>query len=96
MSQASTTELSESSVRARARRARAHARIGVPYLSTAEAAVYLNYSESHFRTLVRAGKVPAPVRPYGPNGKCLWHQTALDEHMRALGVAQGVIPPTAA
>jgi excisionase family DNA binding protein len=64
-----------------------------PYLSTAEAAAYLNYSESHFRALVRAGKVPKPIRP---NGKCLWHQPLLDDFMHALAVSQGVIPPNAA
>jgi hypothetical protein len=60
-----------------------------PYLGTAEAAAYLNYSESHFRALVRAGKVPKPVRP---NGKCLRHQPLLDAFMHDLAVEQGVIP----
>jgi hypothetical protein len=67
-----------------------------PYLGTAEAAAYLNYSESHFRFLARTGKVPKPIRPYGPNGKCLWDQSHLDDHMHSLAVEQGVIPPTAA
>lgn len=64
-----------------------------PYFGTAEAAQYYNYSESHFRALVRAGKVPQPVRI---NGKLLWRQSRLDAHARALEVAQGVIPPNAA
>jgi excisionase family DNA binding protein len=67
-----------------------------PYLTTAEAAAYLKTSESHFRALVRAGKVPKPIRPYGPNGKCLWDESGLDAHMHALAIEQGVITPTAA
>jgi predicted DNA-binding transcriptional regulator AlpA len=63
------------------------------YLETRDAAQYLRYSESHFRALVRAGKVPRPVRV---SNKLLWRQSLLDAHMRALEVAQGVIPPTAA
>jgi hypothetical protein len=66
------------------------------YLDTAEAAAYLRTSESHFRAQVRAGKVPKPIRPYGPNGKCLWDQSQLDDHMHSLAIEQGVIPPTAA
>jgi predicted DNA-binding transcriptional regulator AlpA len=64
-----------------------------PYLPTNEAAQHLRYSESHFRTLVRAGKVPRPVRI---NGKLLWRESWLDDHMRALAIEQGVIPPAAA
>jgi predicted DNA-binding transcriptional regulator AlpA len=60
-----------------------------PYLGTADAAAHLNYSESHFRALVRAGKVPRPVRV---NGKLLWRRSLLDAHMHALEVSQGVIP----
>ena len=63
-----------------------------PYLTTAEAAAYLNYCESHFRALVRAGKVPPPLRI---NGKLLWRQSLLDAHMHALEVAQGVVSPAA-
>jgi hypothetical protein len=63
-----------------------------PYLGTAEAAAHLNYSQSHFRALVRAGKVPGPVRI---NGKLLWRRSRLDAHMHALVVSQGVIPSTA-
>jgi hypothetical protein len=59
-----------------------------PYLGTADAAQHLNYSESHFRVLVRTGKVPRPIRI---NGKLLWRQSLLDAHMRALAIAQGVI-----
>jgi excisionase family DNA binding protein len=66
------------------------------YLTTAEAAAYLNYSESHFRALVRNGKLPKPVRPFGPSGKCLYDKPLLDGHMHSLAVEQGVIPPTAA
>jgi hypothetical protein len=66
------------------------------YAGIAETAAYLETSESHFRALVRAGKVPKPIRPYGPTGKCLWDLDLVDDHMRALGVAQGAIPPTAA
>ncbi|MGY3506648.1 helix-turn-helix transcriptional regulator [Bradyrhizobium sp. USDA 4471] len=57
------------------------------YLGTADAARYMNYSENHFRALIRAGKVPAPVRVAG---KFLWRQSLLDQHMHALEVAQGV------
>jgi predicted DNA-binding transcriptional regulator AlpA len=64
-----------------------------PYLETRDAAQHLRYSESHFRALVRAGKVPQPVRIHG---KLLWRQSLLDAHMHALEVAQGVIPPNAA
>ena len=64
-----------------------------PYLPTAESAAYLNYSESHFRVLVRAGKLPKPMRI---NGKLLWHKPVLDQFMHDLAVEQGVIPPTAA
>jgi excisionase family DNA binding protein len=67
-----------------------------PYLTTAEAAAYLKTSESHFRALVRAGKVPKPIRPYGPTGKCLHPQPQLDDFMHASAVSQGVIPPAAA
>jgi excisionase family DNA binding protein len=67
-----------------------------PYLTTAEAAAYLKTSESHFRALVRAGKVTKPIRPYGPTGKCLYSQPQLDELMHASAVEQGVIPPNAA
>ena len=64
------------------------------YLTTAEAAAYLKLSESHFRALVRGGKLPKPIRPFGPSGKCLYDQPRLDEFMHALAVAQGVIVPT--
>jgi excisionase family DNA binding protein len=95
MSQASTELSDRERARrvAQARRERARANIRATYFSTAEAAVYLNYSESHFRALVRAGKLPQPMRPYGPNGKCLWAQTVLDTHMHA---SQGEVAPTAA
>jgi predicted DNA-binding transcriptional regulator AlpA len=63
-----------------------------PYFGTADAAAYVNYSESHFRALVRAGKVPRPLRI---GGKLLWRQSLLDAHMHALAVEQGVIPSTA-
>ena len=63
------------------------------YLGTPDSAKELNYSESHFRALVRAGKVPRPVRI---NGKLLWRRSLLKAHMRELEIAQGVIPPTAA
>jgi predicted DNA-binding transcriptional regulator AlpA len=63
------------------------------WLETNEAAHKLKYSESHFRALVRAGKVPRPVRI---NGKLLWHESWLDNHMHALAVEQGAIPPNAA
>ena len=89
------TELSDRE-RRHARLERARATIRAAYFSTAEAAVYLNYSESHFRALVRAGKLPQPMRPYGPNGKCLWAQTVLDEFMHASVISQAVIAPTAA
>ncbi|MET4034445.1 putative DNA-binding transcriptional regulator AlpA [Bradyrhizobium sp. JR7.2] len=59
-----------------------------PFLGTADAANHLNYSESHFRVLVRAGKVPRPTRI---NGKLLWRQSLLDAHMRQLEIAQGVV-----
>jgi predicted DNA-binding transcriptional regulator AlpA len=72
---------------------RSGAAVRDPYFGTAEAAAYLNYSESHFRALARAGKVPRPVRI---NGKLLWRQSLLDDHMRALAIDQGVIPPAAA
>jgi predicted DNA-binding transcriptional regulator AlpA len=64
-----------------------------PYLGTADAATHVNYSESHFRALVRAGKVPRPVRL---NGKLLWRRSLLDQFLRALEVEQGVVPPNAA
>jgi len=63
-----------------------------PYLGTADAAAHVKYSESHFRALVRAGKVPQPVRI---NGKLLWRQSLLDNFMHNLEVEQGVIPPNA-
>jgi excisionase family DNA binding protein len=66
-----------------------------PYLTTAESAAYLKTSENHIRAMVRAGKIPRPIRPYGPGGKCLWSQSTLDAHMHALAIAQGVITPTA-
>jgi predicted DNA-binding transcriptional regulator AlpA len=59
-----------------------------PYLGTANAAKTINYSESHFRELVRAGKVPRPVRV---NGKLLWRQSVLEAHMRQLEIDQGVV-----
>jgi predicted DNA-binding transcriptional regulator AlpA len=31
-------------------------------VGTAEAAAYCNFSVSHFRTLYRSGKVPAPIK----------------------------------
>jgi len=31
-------------------------------VGTAEAATYCNFSVSHFRTLVKAGRAPAPIR----------------------------------
>lgn len=71
----------------------ASTRLSERHLGTADAAAYVNYSESHFRTLVRAGKVPPPLRIHS---KLLWRQSLLDAHMRELEVAQGVIPPTAA
>ncbi len=65
-----------------------------PYFGTAAAAAHIGYSESHFRSLVRVGKVPRPVRI---NGKLLWRQSLLDEFLRALEAAQGVTAtPTAA
>jgi excisionase family DNA binding protein len=67
-----------------------------PYFTTAEAAAYLKYSESHFRALVRAGKLPKPIRPFGPSGKCLHDKSLLDGRMHSLAVEQGVISPTAA
>jgi hypothetical protein len=66
------------------------------YAGTAETAAYVNYSESHFRALVRAGKVRKPIRPYGPNGKCLFDLDLIDDDLRALAVEQGVISPAAA
>jgi predicted DNA-binding transcriptional regulator AlpA len=64
-----------------------------PYLETRDAAQHYRYSVSQFRALVRAGKVPAPVRIHG---KLLWRQSLLDAHMRSLEIEQGVIPPNAA
>jgi hypothetical protein len=64
-----------------------------PYLETRDAAQHYRYSVSHFRALVRAGKVPQPVRI---NGKLLWRQSLLDAHMHSLEIEQGVIPPNAA
>lgn len=64
-----------------------------PYLGTTDAASHCNYSVSHFRALVRLGKVPRPVRV---NGKLLWRRSLLDQFMRTLEVEQGVIPPNAA
>lgn len=64
-----------------------------PYLGTSDTAAYFGYSTSHFRALIRAGKVPRPVRI---NGKLLWRKSLLDEYRRALEVEQGVIPPNAA
>ena len=61
--------------------------VGDVYLETDEAARYLKFSPSHFRVLVRVGKLPQPVRPGGPGGKLLWRQSALDAHMRALEAA---------
>jgi hypothetical protein len=66
------------------------------YASTAQAAAYVNYSESHFRALVRAGKVRKPIRPYGPNGKCLFDLDLIDDDLRVLAIEQGVIPHNAA
>lgn len=63
-----------------------------PYLGTADAAAHINYSESHFRALVRAGKVPQPVRIHG---KLLWRESTLDNFMHDLAVDQGVIEPAA-
>jgi predicted DNA-binding transcriptional regulator AlpA len=83
MSQASTLSRHE----------RSGAAVRDPYFGTAEAAAYLNYSESHFRALARAGKVPRPVRI---NGKLLWRQSLLDAHMHSLAIEQGVLPPNAA
>jgi hypothetical protein len=62
------------------------------YADTAETAAYARYSQSHLRALVRAGKFPKPVRPYGPGGKCLWDLDLIDDHIRWLAVQQGVIP----
>jgi hypothetical protein len=61
-----------------------------PFRGTADAAAFFNYSVSHFRALVRAGKLPRPVRVAG---KLMWRQSLLDAHAYALEVAQGVIPP---
>ena len=36
-----------------------------PFYGSAEAAAYFGYSLSHFRALVRAGKLPQPVRIAG-------------------------------
>jgi excisionase family DNA binding protein len=83
-------------VRAGAAQARGPPAVRGPYLTTAEAAAYLKTSESHFRALVRAGKVTKPIRPYGPTGKCLFSQPQLDDFMHASAVEQGVIPSNAA
>lgn len=64
------------------------ANIPDPYRGTAEAAAYYGYSVSHFRVLVRTGKVPRPTRI---NGKLLWRQSLMDAHKRELEIAQGVI-----
>ena len=66
------------------------------YGDTAETAAYARYSPNHIRALVRAGKFPKPIRPYGPGGKCIWDLDVVDDHLRALAVAQGATPPTAA
>jgi hypothetical protein len=66
------------------------------YAGFADTATYAGYSTSHFRALVREGKFPKPIRPYGPGGKCIFDLDVVDAHMRALAVEQGVIPPNAA
>jgi excisionase family DNA binding protein len=58
-----------------------------PYLTTEEAARYVNYSVNYFRALVRAGKLPPPFR-VGPGGKLIWRRAAIDDHLRALETAQ--------
>jgi len=66
------------------------------YAGFAETAEYAGYSVSHFRHLVRTGKFPKPIRPYGPGGKCIFDLDVVDAHMHALAIEQGVITPTAA
>ncbi len=64
------------------------------YLGTEEAAAYLGHSIVQFRALLKAGKIPPPVR-IGPR-KLLWRQSLLAEFALALEIEQGVIPPNAA
>jgi predicted DNA-binding transcriptional regulator AlpA len=62
-----------------------------PFIGTAEAARYLGYSENHLRALMRAGKVPPPIRIAG---KWLWRESILDEYLRGLESAAGITPGT--
>jgi hypothetical protein len=58
------------------------------YANTAETAAYVRYTPNHLRALVRAGKFPKPMRPYGPGGKCIWDLDEVDGHLHAPAVEQ--------
>jgi predicted DNA-binding transcriptional regulator AlpA len=63
-----------------------------PFYGTPEAAAYFGYSLSHFRALVRAGKLPQPVRISGR--KLGWRQSLLTEFADAIEAEQQVRPPS--
>lgn len=64
------------------------------FYGSEETAAYFGYSLRHFMDLVRAGKLPQPVRL---NGRKLgWRESLLREFAEALEREQLVRPPTAA
>ena len=65
-----------------------------PFYGSAEAAAYFGYSLSHFRALVRAGKLPQPVRIAGR--KLGWRASLLSKFADAIEAEQQVRPPSAA
>jgi predicted DNA-binding transcriptional regulator AlpA len=65
-----------------------------PFYGTPEAAAYFGYSVSHFRALVRAGKLPQPVRIAGR--KLGWRASLLSEFATAAEIEQQVRPSSSA
>jgi predicted DNA-binding transcriptional regulator AlpA len=64
------------------------------FYGSEETAAYFGYSLRHFRDLVRAGKLPQPVRLNGR--KWAWRESLLREFAEAIETEQGVRPPSAA
>lgn len=52
--------------------------------STREMSRLIHRSRWGLMALARAGRIPPPIRPAGPTGKCLWR---VDAVLGALGIA---------